>query len=233
MKKKNKSRKLVVSLFAVAIVLLTLVAMVPLVISLVVGSGVKTDGVNADKAEPASVDLNGRWKVVQGDARNFTSAGFTFDEILPAEQTTTSGSTNVVSGQATVSQEVLEEASVTVDMTTLTTDKQVRDQNMKSKLFKVDEYPEATFILTEPADLSAVPADGMVGKVTLTGDLTIKGHSERVSSNFDVLRDGDNLIIGGNLGINRTDFGVLTPDFLAAKVSEFGEINVRLTMNKA
>ena len=149
------NRKLVISVFVILILASTALALGPLVFSLVMGRGVKTEPINLDRVKAASTELDGQWNVVKGSPYNFTSAGFTIDEILPADKRTTSGSTKEVTGQATISDSDVEAATITVDMTTLTTDKKVRDQNMKTKLFEVAKYPESTFELTERADFLA------------------------------------------------------------------------------
>ena len=203
-----------------------------MVFSLVMGRGVKTEAINVDRVKEATTELDGEWQVVKGSPYNFTSAGFTIDEILPADKRTTSGSTKDVTGQAVISDSTVEEATITVDMTTLTTDKKVRDQNMKTKLFEVSKFPESTFTLTEPADLSAVLGDASPVTIPLTGDLTIHGETQNVTTDFQVVRDGDSIILGGDIPINRLDFGVETPEMIAAKISEVGEVNVRVTLQK-
>ena len=94
------NRKLVVSIFVVLILVLTAVAIGPIVYSLFKSGGVKTEPVTADGAKAASTPLDGSWSVAKGRADNHTSVGFTFDEVLPAERTSTSGSTTEVTGQA-------------------------------------------------------------------------------------------------------------------------------------
>ena len=232
MKKLFYNRKLVITIFVVLIVLLTAVAIGPMVYSLLKGAGVKTEPISADGAKAASTELDGTWEVAKGRANNHTSVGFTFNEVLPAEKTTTSGSTTEVTGQADISDSTLKTAAVTVDMDELTTDKKVRDQNMKSKLFEVDEFPVATFTLTEPADLSAVPDDGSAATVSLTGDLTIHGETKQVTNDFQVVRDADTVVLGGDIPLNRLDYGVETPEMIAAKISEVGAVNVRGTLQK-
>ncbi|QCB28418.1 YceI family protein [Corynebacterium endometrii] len=226
------NRKLVISIFAVLIVLATAVALGPLFYSLYMGAGVKTEGIDAEGAEPASAELDGDWQVVQGSGRNFTSAGFTFHEILPAEEKVTSGSTTAVSGHARISGNVMDQASITVNLENLTSDKQVRDQNTKDKLLEVEFYPEAYFELTKPVDLAAVPGDGSVGTVTMTGGLTIKDNTNSITQDFDVLRTGDQIVVAGDIPINRLDYGVETPEFIAAKIDEEGFVNVRVTLEK-
>lgn len=226
------NRKLVISVFVILILASTALALGPLVFSLVMGRGVKTEPINLDRVKAASTKLDGQWNVVKGSPYNFTSAGFTIDEILPADKRTTSGSTKEVTGQATISDSVVEEATITVDMTTLTTDKKVRDQNMKTKLFEVAKYPESTFELTERADLSSVPDDASPATIPLTGNLTIHGETQKVTTDFQVVRDGDTIILGGDIPINRLDFGIETPEMIAAKISEVGDVNVRVTLQK-
>ena len=226
------NRKLVISVFVILILVSTALALGPLVFSLVMGRGVKTEPMNLDRVKAASTELDGQWNVVKGSPYNFTSAGFTIDEILPADKRTTSGSTKEVTGQATISDSVVEEATITVDMTTLTTDKKVRDQNMTTKLFEVEKYPESTFELTEPADLSSVPDDASPATIPLTGNLTIHGETQSVTTDFQVVRDGDTIILGGDIPINRLDFGIETPEMIAAKISEVGDVNVRVTLQK-
>lgn len=232
MKKLFYNRKLVVSIFVVLILVLTAVAIGPIVYSLFHNGGVKTGPVTAEGAKPASTPLDGSWSVTKGRAKNHTSVGFTFDEVLPAERTSTSGSTTDVTGQAEISDSILESATITVNMDALTTDKKVRDQNMKSKLFNTSDFPESSFTLTKPASLADVPEDGTIGSVKLTGDLKIKDKTQEVTHEFDILRDGDGIVIGGDIPIKRLDYNVKTPDMLAAKVAEDGEINLRISLSK-
>ncbi|MDO5031607.1 YceI family protein [Corynebacterium sp.] len=232
MKKLLGNRKLVISIFVVLIVACSMVALGPLAYSLYMGRGVKTEPINAEHTKPATTELDGSWRVVKGSPHNFTSVGFTIDEILPAEKTATSGSTKDVTGQAEIKGTTVEEASIVVNMDELTTDKKVRDQNMKTKLFETSTYPAASFTLTKPVDLAEVPADGSLGKVELTGDLEIHGVSKEITQEFEVARDGETILLGGDIPVNRLEYGIETPEMIAAKISEVGAINVRVTLQK-
>ena len=194
----------------VIIVLLAIFALGTVVMSLLSTPGVHTPELNADNAKPASTDVGGEWQVVTGDAPNISSVGFTFDEILPSDKRTTSGSTQAVRG------------TITVDDVTL----------QPGGRIEVDNYPDAAFEVTEPVDLSALPDDGSVGMVTVPGKLTIKGETREVKPEFQAVRDGDKLTVSTVLRFNRLDYGVKTPEFIAAKVSEEGDLNVLLTFKK-
>ena len=81
-------------------------------------------------------------------------------------------------------------------------------------------------------EAGAVLGDASPVTIPLTGDLTIHGETQNVTTDFQVVRDGDSIILGGDIPINRLDFGVETPEMIAAKISEVGEVNVRVTLQK-
>ena len=53
-----------------------------------------------------------------------------------------------------------------------------------------------------------------------------------MTETFQVARDGETILLGGNIPINRLDFNVITPDMIAAKIDEEGTVDIRLTMKK-
>lgn len=229
---RTRNQKLIVIGGAVVIVLLALLALVPLFISIVSHPGVKTEGIDADGARAATTEVDGQWVVSRKPGKNVTSAGFTFNELLPGDERTTSGSTQDIEGQMTIEGGSLTAGEVTVGMANIVTDKDVRDENVRRKILHTDEYPEATFTLAEPADVSQLPEDGTVGTVTLTGDLTIHGETNSITQEFNALRTGDTVIVHADVPIKRTDYGVETPEFVAAKIAEDGEVNIRLKLEK-
>lgn len=232
LKKLFMNRKLVITIFVVLIVTSGMVAVGPVVYSAVMGPGVRTEGLSADNARPASTELDGEWKVAQGRGANTTSVGFTFFEILPAERKLTSGTTYDVEGGVTIVDEQLTAGEVIVDMTTIETDNERRDINVRNKILNTDEFPTASFVITESSDLSELPADATPGTVVLTGELEIHGETQPVSHEFDALRDDERIIVSGDVPINRIDFGVESPEFVAAAIDEEGELNIRIALEK-
>ncbi|HHU67161.1 YceI family protein [Corynebacterium sp.] len=229
----NKSAsKVVIAIFVILIVLLALVAVVPMLFALAMGPGIKTEGLDAQGAKPATTDVNGEWHVAQYRGKNTTSVGFTFYELLPSDRRSTSGSTQAVEGWATVEAGTLKAGEIVVDMAQISTDNERRDINVRNKIFHTNEYPTATFSITEPADLSEVPGNGTPGKVTLTGEMEIRGETRPLVHEFDVLRDGDRIIVAGDVLVNRNEYGVESPEFVAAKIDDTGELNIRLALEK-
>ena len=225
--------KIIIAIFIILIVILALVAVVPMLFALAMGPGVKTEGLTAESAQPASTDIDGEWHVTHQRAdSNTTSVGFTFFEILPSDRRETSGSTQSVEGWATIEQGSVQAGEIVVDMTDVSTDNERRDINVRNKIFHTNEYPTATFSITEPVDVSEVPGDGTPGKVTLAGEMEIRGETRPLSHEFDILRDGDRVIVSGDVDINRNEYGVESPEFVAAKIDDTGQLNIRLLLTK-
>lgn len=229
---KGANKALVIGAVAIIIVL-TLLAVAPVIYKAAMNSGVQTGGISTEATSPATTDVNGQWDVVSAAEGNTTSLGYTFEEILPGERRSTSGSTRGVSGHAEVSNETVQPgAQIVADLTKLETDQQRRDVNVRHKLLETDRFPEATFTLTKPADFKGVPDDGTPGAVELTGELVVKGVTVELTETFDVVRSGANIILAGTVVFDRENYGVHTPDFIAAKIAEEGELNIRVVLAK-
>lgn len=228
----KRRRTLLIVAGSIIVVILLAVAFVPLALGGLFGNGVKTEGIDESRLKAADTPLDGHWEVSSRPGPNDSSAGFTFFEILPGQEKVTSGSTEGVSGSADIEAGTLTAGEITVDMTNLTSDSDVRDSNVRRKILHTDQFPEATFRVTEPADVSQVPDDGSVAKVELTGEMTIHGETNTVTHEFDVARSGSSLIVAGDVPINRADYGVESPEFVAAKIDEQGEVNIRLNMHQ-
>lgn len=228
----ERRQKLIVTLFVVVIVLVVLIGVVPMVVRAIIGPGSRVEGLDTSHAKPASTEVDGSWTLTKNHGPNRSAIGFTFDEVLPGDQRTTSGQTNAVDGAVTITDQHVVEGTASVDMQQVATDNGKRDNNVRTKIFETDTYPTAEFTLSDPVDVSEVPDDGTPGTVTLAGTLTIHGETQQVKAPFQVLRDGDYLVISGDIRINRNDFGVESPDFVAAVIADEGDINVTLVFEK-
>lgn len=228
----SRKRTILIVAVSIFIVLALAVAAVPFVAMWRNDGGVKTGGINTDRLSAASTGVDGNWEVITKPGPNSTSAGFTFDEVLPGQRKTTSGSTQAVSGSATIEAGTLTAGEITIDMATLTSDSDARDSHTRETILHTAQYPTATFVVTQPVDVSGVPDDGSVAEVELTGDLTIHGATQQITETFAAARSGDRIIVAADIPINRLDYGVKTPELVAAKIAEDGEINVRINMAK-
>lgn len=230
---KTPNKALVIGVVA-AVVLITLLSVVPVAYKAYMTPGVKTGGIATEHAKKASTDINGDWKVISSVPGNPTAAGYTFHEILPGEKRATSGSTPSVTGNIRVSDRKLIDGTIVVDMTTIATDREKRDISVRTKLLHTDRFPTATFDVADGAavDVAHLPEDGTTGHVKVPGTLTIHGVAKHVEADMEILRTGDQIVAATNIPINRLDYGVETPEFVAAKMDTAGELNIRLALEK-
>lgn len=228
----QRRRTWIIAVFIVAIVALAAVAVVPMAISTFSSSGVPTDGISAENAKPASTEADGHWQVTHKHGRNSTSVGYTFDELLPGDRRLTSGSTTSVEGSVDIEDQHITAGKIEVDLRDLSSDNERRDINAAMKILETDQYPTAIFEVTGPVDIHGLPADGTIGEVKVPGKLTIHGKTKKITATLEVLRDGESVIIGGDVPFKRSEFDVKAPDFVAAKIADDGELNLRIHLVK-
>lgn len=90
---------------------------------------------------------------------------------------------------------------VTVEVASLDTGIPLRDRHLRSDdFFDVQRYPRATFVV------SAVRREG--DRVTVAGDLTIRGVSRPLQSPVTVTVSGSGVRVVGSFTVNRRDFGI-------------------------
>ncbi len=133
-------------------------------------------------ASPASTPAAGTWSVTSG-----SQAGYRVREqlaSLPAPSDAV-GRTSAVTGTVTLAQSAsgdsVTAASVTVDVSKLSSDQSRRDQRIHSQGLESDRYPTATFQLTAPIALPATAASGQAINVSATGALTVHGVTKTVT----------------------------------------------------
>jgi polyisoprenoid-binding protein YceI len=225
-------RKGLVTLFVIACVALALGLVGPPVYRLFSDHGLQTASISDDSGQAASVGVDGHWDVIPGSGKNTSQVGYTFDEVLPGQRKSTSGRGEVVTGDLVVTDGKLTEGKITVDVASISSDIEKRDINVRNHILQTDTYPEASFEVTKPTDLSALPDDGTSGEVTLTGNLTLHGKTRPVSTDVKALRTGDNVIVEGNLPVVRADYDLNSPTFVASQIADEGTLDLLLVFGQ-
>lgn len=229
-------RKGIITLGVIGIIVFALMAVGPIAYNLLSNRGLQTADIS-EGGPAATVGTDGSWQVTKGAGANRTQAGYTFNEILPGQRKTTSGRADNaqddnVTGQMRVADGKLEEAVVTVKVAAISSDVEKRDINVRRRILETDAFPEASFTLTKPVDISHVPDDGKPAEVQVTGDLKLHGVSKQVPVALKVLRTGENIVVSGNVPVHRSDFGLESPEFVAAKIAEEGTIDLLLVFEQ-
>lgn len=158
-----------------------------------------------DQAEPADGDLAGTWSVADG-----SEAGYRVREKLanlPA-QSDAVGRTDDVTGTVVIDDSSVSAASFEVQMATLQSDEDRRDNRVRSAL-QTDQFPTATFELTAPIDLADPSAESV--RVEAVGDLTIHGVTKSVTIPIEAARNGNQLELVGAITFPMADYGITPP----------------------
>lgn len=187
----------------------------------------------AEGAETPTVVLDGTWTVVPGEPPNTTAAGYTVDEILRGEPVTVVGSTDQVTGDATIDGTALTEARFEVQVAGITTDSGSRDNQFRGAgIADTATHPTATIVLAEPTQPTTVPEDGSTTTIPVQVDLTIRGTTVRKPVDVTVPRTGDRLVASGAIPVEWTEVGVEPPNLGFVTVDPTGTIDFLVTLEK-
>lgn len=191
---------------------------------------------DAPEATGESVDaaeLDGSWAVVPG-TDDATVAGYRVEEVFAAgaREATANGRTNDVTGTLAVADGSVTEGSFTVDVTTLTSDEDQRDNAIKGRGLETDEFPEATFVITEAIDLPEL-ADGEAFEVSATGDLTLHGVTKGVTVDLTGRAAGDTFTVQGAAPVAFADYEIEAPSNNFVEVEDTGSFEFVVNFEKA
>lgn len=197
--------------------------------------GVVTDNIPATTATTAAgattnapASFDGTWIATGG-----SQAGYRVKEVLFGQSTEAVGRTSNVDGALTMSGARIETAAVSVDLGSVTSDKNQRDNQFRGRIMSVTRYPTATFTLTSPMDLGSLPADGATVTAPATGELTLHGTKKTVTVPVTAKRTGGLIQVNGTIPVVFADYGIPEPSFGPASVEDHGEIEFLVTFTKS
>jgi polyisoprenoid-binding protein YceI len=183
--------------------------------------------------------LDGTWNVDAsiGSFSDFSGSfvGYRVEEELANVGAATAvGRTPDVTGSLTLAGTQITAVEMSADLSTLQSDKSQRDGQLHRQALETDQFPTATFTLTQPIDLGSVPADGQVIQATATGDLTIHGVTMSVQIPVEARVAGDVVTVTGSIDILFADYGISQPNsFLVLSIADHGTMEFQLQFTKA
>lgn len=174
-------------------------------------------------ASAEASDLSGTWTVADG-----SFAGYRVDEVLNGTDVTVTGRTDAVTGTLTVDGLSLTDASFEVDVASIATDSGNRDEYFRQNAMRVDEFPTASFVLTQPVTVSTAPKVGEVQTVQATGELTLAGVTKTVTVELQAVLNGETGQVAGAIPITFADYGVEAPNLGFVSVEPQGSVEFSL-----
>jgi polyisoprenoid-binding protein YceI len=186
----------------------------------------------SDAGKPLD-SLDGTWVIKNAPP---TIVNYRIDETLTGIDKHTAGGTSAVTGSATIAGTSVNAMNVDVDMTTVKSDESRRDNTLKTRGLQTEQFPTASFKLTEPINFGTVPAPGATTNVTATGDLTLHGVTKSVQVPVQVVLTNNGtpqLEVLGNVPIVLADYGMQPPDVGGfVSVEDHGTIELHLFLTR-
>lgn len=187
---------------------------------------------------PASTDgsVAGTWTVAADSV-----AGYRVREQLanlPAESDAV-GRTDQVTGTITLessgSTTTLTAGALTVDTTSISSDKQMRDNRMRDEGLQTDQFPTATFTLTKAVEIPAAALAGTPSDVTLTGDLTLHGVTKTVDIPAQAQLVNGTIQVAGSLSFPLSDYSITAPNIggVIVSIADTGTLEFLVNFSKS
>jgi polyisoprenoid-binding protein YceI len=183
--------------------------------------------------------LDGTWTIDQtiGSFADFSDSfvGYRVDETFTNQKANTAvGRTPQVTGALTLEGSTITSVDVTADLTRLTSDDNRRDGQLRRQAIQTDQFPTATFTLTNPIDLGSIPTDGQTIGATATGELTLHGVTRSVEVPIEARLSGDVVTVTGSLQIRFADYAIEQPtSFLVLSIEDHGTMELQLQFRHA
>jgi predicted lipoprotein with Yx(FWY)xxD motif/polyisoprenoid-binding protein YceI len=154
-------------------------------------------------------DVNGTWQI-RSDTPS--SVGYRIDEqAAGASFSEAVGRTAAVSSTIVVADHRLRKADITADLSSLASDKLLRDQVLHRQGLEIDKFPTATFATTADMDLSAVTRSQSIIHLDVLGQLTLHGQTRPVTAHVDISFSQGTIALTGTADIKLADFGIIQP----------------------
>jgi polyisoprenoid-binding protein YceI len=166
-------------------------------------------------ASPAltAAEIPGTWTVAAHSV-----AGYRVREQLAFLQAPSDavGRTSQITGSATITGSgtslIVSTAGFTVNVQSLTSDQQMRDEHIQTLGLDSAEFPKATFALSSPVTLPADADSGAEIHVSLTGALTIHGTTKTETIPVTARLTGSEIEIAGSIAFPWGDFTMQAPN---------------------
>lgn len=127
------------------------------------------------------------------------------------------GKTNAVEGQFQIDasgKPTGEVTDITVDLRSLTSDKNRRDQRIRERWLESNTYPYAKFVSTGMSDGPESYSEGEEIAFKLVGDMTIREQTKPVTWDVKAKLDGDTVSGTATTHIMMADFGIEPPEIM-------------------
>lgn len=206
------------------------------VAALTLPTGSSAPGTSAAPAASFDGIVAGTWNVSAG-----STAGYRVREQLAslAAESDAVGRTDAVTGSITLetagATTTLTAGSLTVDTTSIASDKSQRDNRLRSEGLQTDTYPTSTFKLTKSVEVPAAALTGTASPVTLTGELTLHGVTKTVDIPAQAQLVNGTIQVAGSVSFSLSDYQMTAPNVggVIVSIADTGTLEFLVNFTKA
>jgi polyisoprenoid-binding protein YceI len=199
------------------------------------GSG---SGSSAEDPAGTPSEVDGTWAVDTSvgsfDDFSGTWAGYRVDEELAGigSQTAVGRSPNVT-GTLTVENGQVTSVDVDVDLTALKSDSDQRDGAIRSRGLQSDQFPTASFSLSQPIQVPDGLSGGQSASTQVQGELTLHGVTKPITVDVDAQMGNGTVAVTGSAPVKLTDFGIEAPTgFRVLSIQDDGTFEFQIFFSK-
>lgn len=185
---------------------------------------------SSDSVDPTSASTDtpgsgadGVWAVGAG-----SEFGYRVKEVLGGVDTEAVGRGQDIAGSITISGTQVTDGSFTVQVATIASDNSMRDGQFRGRVMETDQFPEASFTLTEPIEFATVPVVAGDVTATATGDLTLHGVTQPVTFEITAVRGTQRIAVVGTISVVFADYGIDNPSNGAVTTEDNGRLEFNL-----
>lgn len=189
------------------------------------------DTTTAAAAPAAEGSPEGTWTAGTGES----FVGYRVEETFLQRNlpSTAVGRTPAVEATVRIEGTRVVEAEITADLRELRSDESRRDAALRTRGLETNEFPVASFRLTEPIELRALPDPGEQVAFTALGELTLHGVTREVEFPLEAVWEGDSIRAVGSLEIALADYDIRPPSVAGSiSVEDAGTIEVQLILER-
>jgi polyisoprenoid-binding protein YceI len=186
-----------------------------------------TIGVSSTTVDVGPIDPSGVWTVGEGSL-----AGYRVDEVLFGQNVTAVGRTSSVMGEISIQDSEVAAASFSVDLTSVKSDSDRRDNQFANRIMDVLNFPTADFLLTQPI---SIPAEALVGSEFATeasGELTLRGTTRPIQMKITARLADGTVEISASTEIVFAEWGIPDPSLPGITTEDSGLLEVLLKLKK-
>ena len=182
----------------------------------------------APAAEAPIEGVSSAWIVTDA-----SELGYRVKEVLFGVDTDAVGRTNQITGSLTIAGTAVTDAEFVVDVASIKSDESRRDGQFAGRIMSTDEFPTATFTLTEPIELGTDATEGVDVATTATGELTLRGVTNPVTFELTAKLENGKIGVLGSIPVVFADYDIANPSFGGVTTEDDGSLEFVLVFEPA